>query len=80
VARSGGVSVMQPLTVRNLESAKCWSEWQDLNLRPPRPERGVLPDRTPILAQDPADGPRQESCNFLGILTHFWHRKSCNLR
>ncbi len=21
--------------------AKCWSEWQDLNLRPPRPERGV---------------------------------------
>ena len=23
--------------------AKYWSEWQDLNLRPPRPERGVLP-------------------------------------
>ena len=23
--------------------AKCWSEWQDLNLRPPRPERGALP-------------------------------------
>jgi len=22
--------------------AKCWSEWQDLNLRPPRPERGGL--------------------------------------
>jgi hypothetical protein len=22
---------------------KCWSEWQDLNLRPPRPERGALP-------------------------------------
>ena len=22
----------------------------------------------------------QESCNFLGILTHFWHRKSCHLR
>ena len=21
-----------------------WSEWQDLNLRPPRPERGALPD------------------------------------
>src|SRR5215213_4926061 len=20
-----------------------WSEWQDLNLRPPRPERGALP-------------------------------------
>src|SRR5215469_15163091 len=27
------------------KSAKCWSEWQDLNLRPPRPERGALPDR-----------------------------------
>jgi hypothetical protein len=24
-------------------------------------------------------GRAQESCNFLGILTHFWHRKSCNL-
>src|SRR5436853_4918351 len=24
--------------------AKYWSEWQDLNLRPPRPERGALPD------------------------------------
>ena len=23
--------------------AKCWSEWQDLNLRPPRPERGNGP-------------------------------------
>jgi hypothetical protein len=22
-------------------SRKYWSEWQDLNLRPPRPERGV---------------------------------------
>jgi hypothetical protein len=22
---------------------KCWSEWQDLNLRPPRPERGSGP-------------------------------------
>jgi hypothetical protein len=33
--------VTQPVTVRSLESAKCWSEWQDLNLRPPRPERGA---------------------------------------
>jgi hypothetical protein len=30
---------------RDVDSAKCWSEWQDLNLRPPRPERGALPDR-----------------------------------
>ena len=40
--RSGGVSVTQPVTVRSLESAKCWSEWQDFD--PPRPERGALPD------------------------------------
>src|SRR5262245_30131663 len=26
------------------KSLICWSEWQDLNLRPPRPERGALPD------------------------------------
>ena len=25
-------------------SPKYWSEWQDLNLRPPRPERGRTPD------------------------------------
>ena len=24
-------------------AGKTWSEWQDLNLRPPRPERGALP-------------------------------------
>src|SRR5271170_7500582 len=23
---------------------ETWSEWQDLNVRPPRPERGALPD------------------------------------
>ena len=34
------------VTCGELESklAKYWSEWQDLNLRPPRPERGALPD------------------------------------
>jgi hypothetical protein len=34
----------QPVAKREENSAKCWSEWQDLNLRPPRPERGALPD------------------------------------
>ena len=29
--------------------AKCWSEWQDLNLRPPRPERGALPTQPNLL-------------------------------
>ena len=28
--------------------AKYWSEWQDLNLRPPRPERGALPENLMI--------------------------------
>jgi hypothetical protein len=27
---------------REENSAKCWLEWQDLNLRSPRPERGAL--------------------------------------
>jgi hypothetical protein len=36
-----------PLTIGIF--AKCWSEWQDLNLRPPRPERGR---KTPITAAD----------------------------
>ncbi len=29
--------------MKQLSWAKSWSEWQDLNLRPPRPERGALP-------------------------------------
>ena len=28
---------------RRSEVQETWSEWQDLNLRPPRPERGALP-------------------------------------
>ena len=28
---------------RYLSICFFWSEWQDLNLRPPRPERGALP-------------------------------------
>jgi hypothetical protein len=31
-----------------LESAERWSKWQDLNLRPPRPERGALPAQPPF--------------------------------
>jgi hypothetical protein len=77
---SVGVSVTQPVTVRSLESAKCWSEWQDLNLRPPRPERRALPDRyAPTLchpanlASSPRNGPTpttQASCDPSGEVLH----------
>jgi hypothetical protein len=33
-------TVPQSVPVSVLIPAKCWSESQDLNLRPPRPERG----------------------------------------
>jgi hypothetical protein len=36
-------AVAQPVADQEVKSAKYWSEWQDLNLRPPRPERGALP-------------------------------------
>jgi hypothetical protein len=37
-------------------SAKYWSEWQDLNLRPPRPERGALPDCATLRQSPPSGG------------------------
>ncbi len=37
------LSVGETVGKENRDFAKCWSEWQDLNLRPPRPERGALP-------------------------------------
>jgi hypothetical protein len=35
------VAILVAAAIQN--SAKYWSEWQDLNLRPPRPERGAQP-------------------------------------
>src|SRR6266478_2093541 len=40
-------TVPQSVPASILILAKCWSEWQDLNLRPPRPERGALPTGPP---------------------------------
>jgi hypothetical protein len=37
------VSVGEAVGCGSLSCANCWSEWQDLNLRPPRPERGARP-------------------------------------
>ena len=43
-ADQGQISVSVPEVVPDGTGnlAKYWSEWQDLNLRPPRPERGVF--------------------------------------
>jgi integrase len=41
--RHGRETVAESVAERNKKPAKYWSEWQDLNLRPPRPERGALP-------------------------------------
>src|SRR5262249_5133912 len=38
------VSVGETVGIDVSDGAKCWSEWQDLTLLPPRPERGALPD------------------------------------
>ena len=40
------------ISLRVLRAGQCksliiWSEWQDLNLRPPRPERGALSGEVP---------------------------------
>ena len=40
VRRSSREALADLLAQRDEISAKCWSEWQVLNLRPPRPERG----------------------------------------
>src|SRR5580704_2702435 len=35
-------------SVRRFKIEEVWSEWKDLNLRPPRPERGALPATLPF--------------------------------
>jgi hypothetical protein len=46
---------------------KSWSEWQDLNLRPPRPERGALPDFSPSSKKSSRYKPRRKQlvCSVL---------------
>ena len=50
VACASDETVPQSVPVDFGISAKCWSEWQDLNLRPPRPERGALPATAHLLS------------------------------
>ncbi len=52
-----------------LGMGRRWSEWQDLNLRPPRPERGALPDCATLrdreaLYSDLASGPQVPICRL----------------
>jgi hypothetical protein len=42
-ARAISFPISFPLT--DYAARKSWSEWQDLNLRPPRPERGISSTR-----------------------------------
>src|SRR5215831_6665290 len=49
VLTSSREALAEPLAVIVGNDAKCWSEWQDLNLRPPRPERGALSAIAPAL-------------------------------
>jgi hypothetical protein len=42
-------SLAEGLADQILIRCKRWSEWQDLNLRPPRAERCILPHRVPLL-------------------------------
>jgi len=44
-ARKAFAKHREAVAGKERQSAKCWSEWQDLNLRPPRPERGAPPCR-----------------------------------
>src|SRR5262249_13035131 len=44
VLPSSREALAHPLALQLEILGKCWSEWQDFNLRPPRPERGALPD------------------------------------
>jgi hypothetical protein len=39
----GGRACVSKLSASGARCSETWSEWQDLNLRPPRPERGALP-------------------------------------
>src|SRR5262249_39987620 len=43
-------TVPQSLPVIVALSVKHWSEWQDLNLRPPRPERGNFSPQLDLLS------------------------------
>jgi hypothetical protein len=42
VRHSSNEYLAEPLADDVAIPAKYWSEWQDLNLRPPRPERGRI--------------------------------------
>jgi hypothetical protein len=61
--------VAQGVAEAFLISAKSWSEWQDLNLRPPRPERGALPTTTFVMISVAPNASSHEHVGiFVGIV------------
>src|SRR5262245_12933822 len=66
-------SVPQSVPINVEISAKYWSEWQDLNLRPSRPERGALPTgyfppkRKRLFAFQASGGPRCQSWKEMAL-------------
>src|SRR5215469_17773572 len=50
LSRCPGRVVAQVVADFGNKSARCWSEWQDVNLRPPRPERVLLPRKFSIFS------------------------------
>jgi hypothetical protein len=55
---NSGTSCQGTVGVSISGGRQVWSEWQDLNLRPPRPERGALPDCATLRSQS---GPYSEA-------------------
>jgi hypothetical protein len=70
--RAFRVGLAAGLAGRYLFSEKYWSERQDLNLRPPRPERGVLPALK--------NGPIRDWCNSCENVPRFLEKLRASTR
>ena len=60
----------------NISVPCSWSEWQDLNLRPPRPERGTPPYSVQQQRLRPLFEPPRQASHELPY-TDFWEAGDC---